>query len=104
MRFDRSTYHYQSRRTDPAFLKKRIKEICEPTVRYGYRRVYYILRRDGWSVNMKEGYRLYRELGSQLRNKAPKRRVKAKLREDRAIDPAERCMGDGLSSRLIGEG
>ena len=53
---------------------------------------------------MKEVYRLYRELGSQLRNKAPKRRVKAKLREDRAIDPAERCMGDGLSSRLIGEG
>ncbi|SCB55102.1 Transposase InsO and inactivated derivatives [Bradyrhizobium shewense] len=31
----------------------------------------------------KEGYRLYRELSLQLRNKAPKRRVKAKLREDR---------------------
>ena len=29
-------------------------------------------------------YRLYRELGLQLRNKTPKRRVKAKLREDRA--------------------
>jgi hypothetical protein len=26
--FDTSSYHYQSRRTDPAFLKKRIKEIC----------------------------------------------------------------------------
>ena len=84
MRFDRSTYHYQSRRTDPAFLKKRIKEICETHVRYGYRRVYYILRRDGWHVNLKKVYRLYRELGLQLRNKTPKRRVKAKLREDRA--------------------
>lgn len=82
--FDTSSYHYQSRRTDPAFLKKRIKEICETHVRYGYRRVYYILRRDGWSVNMKKVYRLYRELGLQLRNKTPKRRVKAKLREDRA--------------------
>jgi hypothetical protein len=40
LHFDRSTYHYQSRRTDPAFLKKRIKEICETHVRYGYRRVY----------------------------------------------------------------
>jgi putative transposase len=29
LHFDRSTYHYRSRRTDPAFLKKRIKEICE---------------------------------------------------------------------------
>jgi len=28
-------------------------------------------------------YRLYRELSLQLRHKAPKRRVKAKLREDR---------------------
>ena len=84
MHFDRSTYHYQSRRSDPAFLKKRIKEICETHVRYGYRRVYYILRRDGWHVNLKKVYRLYRELGLQLRNKTPKRRVKAKLREDRA--------------------
>lgn len=84
MQFDRSTYHYRSRRTDPAFLKKRIKEICETHVRYGYRRVYYILRRDGWLVNMQKVYRLYRELGLQLRNKTPKRRVKAKLREGRA--------------------
>ncbi len=60
------------------------EEICETHVRYGYRRVFYILRRDGWAVNMKKIYRLYRELGLQLRNKTPKRRVKAKLREDRA--------------------
>ncbi len=80
---DTSTYHYKSHRTDPAMLKKRIREICETHVRYGYRRVYYILRRDGWLVNMKKVYRLYRELGLQLRNKTPKRRVKAKLREDR---------------------
>lgn len=80
---DTSTYHYKSHRTDPAMLKKRIREICETHARYGYRRVYYILRRDGWLVNMKKVYRLYRELGLQLRNKTPKRRVKAKLREDR---------------------
>ena len=80
---DTSTYHYKSHRTDPAMLKKRIREICETHVRYGYRRVYYILRRDGWLVNLKKVYRLYRELGLQLRNKTPKRRVKAKLREDR---------------------
>lgn len=42
----------------PAFLKKRIKEIFETHVRYGYRRVYYILRRHGWFVNMKTVYRL----------------------------------------------
>ncbi len=84
LHFDRSTYHYQSRRNDPAFLKKRIKEICETHVGYGYRRVYNILRRDGRHLNLKKDYRLYRELGLQLRNKTPNRRVKANLREDRA--------------------
>jgi len=34
---------------------------------------------------MKKVYRLYRGLGLLLRNKTPKRRVKAKLREDRAL-------------------
>ena len=34
-------------------------------------------------VNAKRIYRLYREMGLQLRNKTPKRRVKAKLREGR---------------------
>lgn len=52
-------------------------------MRYGYRRVHVLLRRDGWSVNVKRIYRLYKELGLQLRNKTPKRRVKAKLRDDR---------------------
>ncbi len=32
---------------------------------------------------MKKVYRLYKEMGLQLRNKSPKRRVKAKLRDGR---------------------
>ena len=34
-------------------------------------------------INIKRTYRLYSGLGLQLRNKTPKRRVKAKLRDDR---------------------
>lgn len=83
LRFDRSSYHYQSRRTDPAALKRRIKEICETRVHYGYRRVHVILLREGWDVSIKKVYSVYRALGLQLRNKTPKRRVKAKLRDDR---------------------
>ena len=84
---DRSTYHYKSRRPDQAALEKRIKEICETRVRYGYRRIHTLLQREGWTVNHKRVRRIYNELGLQLRNKTPKRRVKAKLREDRR--PAE---------------
>jgi putative transposase len=83
LRVDRALYVYKSKRGDQADLKHRIKGICETRVRYGYRRVHILLRRDGWAVNAKRIYRLYRELGLQLRNKTPKRRVKAKLREDR---------------------
>lgn len=78
-----SLYHYKSKRGDQAELKARIKEIAETRVRYGYRRVHVLLRREGWNVNAKRIYRLYKEMGLQLRNKTPKRRVKAKLRDDR---------------------
>ena len=83
LRIDTSLYHYKSKRGDQAVLKARIKEIAATRVRYGYRRVHVLLRREGWPVNAKRIYRLYKELGLQIRNKTPKRRVKAKLREDR---------------------
>ena len=83
LRIDRALYVYKSKRGDQAALKGRIKDICETRVRYGYRRVHVLLQRDGWAINVKRVYRLYRELSLQLRNKTPKRRVKAKLREDR---------------------
>jgi putative transposase len=84
LRIDTSLYHYKSKRGDQAALKERIREIAQTRVRYGYRRIHVLLRREGWLVNAKRIYRLYRELGLQLRHKTPKRRVKAKLREDRA--------------------
>ena len=42
-----------------------------------------LLLGEAWGINWKRTRRLYNELGLQLRNKTPKRRVKAKLREDR---------------------
>jgi putative transposase len=80
---DTSTYHYKSRRRGQADLERRIKEIAETRMRYGYRRVHVVLLREGWMTNIKRTYRLYTGLGLQLRNKTPRRRVKAKLREDR---------------------
>ena len=53
LRIDRSLYTYKPCRGDQAGLKKRIKEITEVRVRYGYRRVHVLLRREGWAVNPK---------------------------------------------------
>lgn len=100
--FDTSTYHYKSRRPEQADLEKRIKEICQTRVRYGYRRVHVLLRREGWRINQKKTRRVYRELGLQLRNKTPKRRVKAKLRDDRrdATQPNETWAMDFVHDQL----
>jgi len=97
-----STYHYRCRRAGQAGLEQRIREICETRVRYGYRRVHVLLRREGWQVNVKKTRRIYNELGLQLRNKHPKRRVKAKLREDRqeAVGPNQVWAMDFVHDQL----
>ncbi len=53
-------------------------------IRYGYRRVHIVLRREGWPVNVKRVRRLYCLEGLQMRLKPPRRRVMAKLRSDRS--------------------
>jgi putative transposase len=103
LRFDRSTYHYRHRRPEQASLRKRIRELSEARVRYGYRRIHVLLRREGWSVNHKRTRRLYREEGLQLRRKTPKRKVSAKRREDRVVATAANdCWSmDFLSDQLF---
>lgn len=98
----RSSYAYKGKRPDQAQLKKRIKEIAETRVRYGYRRIHTLLRREGWEINAKRVYRLYKQMGLQLRNKTPKRRVKAKLRDDReaATSPGEVWAMDFVHDQL----
>ena len=83
VRLSRSTWLYQSRKAEQVALKQRIREIAETRTRYGYLRIHALLRREGWPVNRKRIYRLYGEMGLQMRHKPPRRRVQAKLRETR---------------------
>jgi putative transposase len=68
-------------------------------VGYGDQRIHVLLCREGWLVNSKRICRVYREMGLQLRNKSPKRPVKAQLREDRAGYRSQPGLGDGLRPR-----
>jgi putative transposase len=81
--FQKSSYFYKPRRPSQAVLRQRIREIAQTRVRYGYRRIHVLLQREGWNVNVKCVYRLYTEEALQIWNKRPKRKVSAKLREDR---------------------
>ena len=66
LRFDTWTYHYKSRRTGQAGIERRIKEICETRIRYGYRRVHMLLRREGWQVKIKKICRIYCEQACKI--------------------------------------
>lgn len=69
----RSLYGYRSCRSPVLELRKRIAELAAMKRRYGYRRIHVLLRREGWSVNHKRTYRLYREQGLMVRKRKRKR-------------------------------
>lgn len=69
----RYSYRYELKKDRQAVLRKRIREIAEVRIRYGYRRIHVLLLREEWEINYKRVYRLYREEGLNLRQKAKKR-------------------------------
>jgi putative transposase len=51
----------------------RLRELAANRVRFGYRRLTVLLRREGWPVNAKRIYRLYTEDGLAVRTKVRKK-------------------------------
>jgi putative transposase len=98
----RSSVQYIGRRPPQTALRRRMREITEVRLHYGYRRVHVLLRREGWTVNHKKVYRLYREEGLGLRRRKPKRRRAAMSRQARptASRPNERWTMDFMSDAL----
>ena len=74
---DRKTYRYQSRAKDQTALRMRLRELASVRVRYGYRRLHILLRREGGHVNHKRVYRLYRLEGLCVCPKVHKKRASA---------------------------
>src|SRR5262245_14064271 len=95
----RATYHYRSRRPEQAPLRKQIREIAETRMRYGYRRITVLLRREGWHVNIKRVHRLYWLEGLQMRLKPLRRRGMAKLRDDRSNATGSNRYGRWIGAR-----
>ena len=81
MVFARSTNRYESVADPQSELRMRLRELAMSRVAYGYRRLHILLWREGWRVNHKRVYRLYREESLGMRKKTPRRR-KACLKRD----------------------
>lgn len=71
----RSTQRYSGQRPgiDQA-LCTRMSQLSRENPRYGYRRVWALLRREGWEVNKKRLHRLWREAGREVPKKQHKSR------------------------------
>jgi putative transposase len=71
--FSRSSQRYASHRADPVVLRERLLTLATLKPRWGYRRLHWRLCREGFVVNRKRVYRLYREAGLVVRRRGRKR-------------------------------
>ena len=98
----RRTKRYISKRDPQAALRIRLKDLAAARVRYGYRRLHVLLKREGWPINHKRVYRLYGQENLAMRTKRPRRHVTAKARRDRvAAGQMNQCWSmDFMSDQL----
>jgi len=104
------TLRDQSRKVFDEVLRHRLRELAGTHVRYGYRRLTVLLRREGWHVNAKRIYRLYREeeliVRTKQRRKIARRRpvpsgVATRPNQCWSMDFVSDKLADGRSFRIL---
>jgi putative transposase len=102
-RWPRTTHRHISSADQQLPLRLRLRELAATRVAYGYRRLHVLLRREGWQINHKRVYRLYRAEGLVMRKKTPRRRVACVKREIRpaALTRNECWSMDFVSDQLF---
>jgi putative transposase len=98
---NRATLRYEHHRDRQESLRVRLRELAGSRVRYGYRRLTVLLRREGWRGNAKRIYRLYTEEGLIVRTQ--KRRERAQRQRvplGQAARPNQKWSMDFIAQRL----
>lgn len=96
----RSRWQHQARRPGWEALRARLRALALARPRWGYKRLYLLLRREGVAVNHKLVYRLYREEGLLVRRRARKRVALPRGPRPVATRPAERWGMDFITDAL----
>lgn len=104
LRICRSLFYYRPHRDRQEGLRLRLKELAAARPRFGYLRLHTLLRREGWKVNRKRVYRLYREEGLQVRTKRRKKKIATQTRipQSKATRRDERWSMDFVADQLVG--
>ena len=107
---DRSTIRYRSRRPDDAAVRQRIRELASERRRFGYRRLHFLLKKEGVVMNQKRFRRLYRAEGLQVRKRNGRKRalgmraplaVPSRPNERWSLDFVSDSFTDGRRSRIL---
>lgn len=74
LKLHRTTARYRSTRPREDAVRHRLRELTHRYRRYGYQRLHVLLRREGFTLNHKKTYRLYREKQLLVRQRKRRRR------------------------------
>jgi putative transposase len=72
---DRTMVRYRSRRPPDTELRARLHDLANQRRRFGYRRLFILLRREGEPSGVNRIYRLYREEGLTVRKRKARRKA-----------------------------
>ena len=94
-----NTWYYRSQARDASALSMRIRELAQARPRFGYTRIWILLRREGWPDNKKRIHRLYRLEGPQVRMRA-RRKKRLSLCRGVALPASATLASSSTLSRL----
>jgi putative transposase len=69
------SYRYASRRPEDAEMRRRLRALASERRRFGYRRLHFLLEREGIVVSHKKLFRLYREERLTVRRRGGRKRA-----------------------------
>ena len=98
---DRKMVRYRSRRPPETELRGRLRELANERRRFGYRRLFILLRREGEPSGINRIYRLYREEGLTVRKRRARRRAVGTRAPILVEAKAERALVAGLRPRPV---
>jgi putative transposase len=99
---DRMTVRYRSRRPDDPRLRERLLALARERRRFGYRRLLIFLRREGFGVNHKRLFRIYREERLMVRKRGGRKRaLGTRTPMPGATLPNDRWSLDFVSDQLV---
>jgi putative transposase len=102
LRMHRSAFNYRpKKRAGEQALTLRLRELAAVRVRYGYKRLTALLQREGWKVNVKRIYRIYKEQGLAVRTKKRRKHAAApRVPLATATTPLQRWSMDFIADKL----